>query len=414
MRSGKRWRNAWRSDRSRSPISAFFLLLALVFADPATAQISELPREDSTAGDYFGAAVAIDGDHVIVGATGVDTCGPNSGAAYIYERAGAESWYPSATLAASDCDEGIFFGRSVDLTGRFAAVAASREFFSEEAPNAVYVFERDTTDGVWQEVAKLTGGSEAEEGAFATSLSMDGGRILVTTSGDPSGGAFGGAAYVFERDDSTGTWQRSARLQADPDAEFGVFGASGALQDSVIAVAASTYFRDRPGTIYIFRLREDEWQLDDRVGEVEDFFISVDVDGGRVLAGESKAMRDASGSATLFEWDPATGWHAAHRLRPQKPYGAGAFGSEVALDGDHALIVGFDEQLGLDFNIDRVVFVFRHDAASDTWRQVHVIDVGEVSFGADLDLDGRFAAVGRASEQEPGAVYIVRLPENGW
>ena len=414
MRSGKRWRNASRSDRSRSPIATFFLLLALACAVPAPAQITELPREDSTAGDYFGAAVAIDRDHVIVGATGVDTCGPNSGAAYIYDRGSGESWYQSAELTASDCEAGIFFGRSVDLSGRFAAVAASREFFSEEAPNAVYVFERDSADGTWHEVAKLTGGSEAEEGAFATSLSMDGGRILVTTSGDPSGGAFGGAAYIFERDDSTGTWQRSARLRANPDAEFGVFGASGALQDSLVAVAASTYFRDRPGTIYIFRLRDDGWHLEDRVGEVQDFFISIDVDGGRVLVGESKAMRDASGSATLFEWDSAIGWHAAHVLRPQKPYGAGAFGSEVALDGDHALVVGFDEQLGLDFNIDRVVFVFRHDAANSSWRQVHVIDVGEVAFGADLDLDGQFAAVGRASEQEPGAVYIVRLPENGW
>jgi len=275
----------------------------------------------------------------------------------------------------------------------------------------VYVYERDTLSGRWLEVAKLTGGSAAEEGAFATSVSVDQGRILVTTAGDPAGGRFGGAAYVFERIDSTGAWKQTALLRGDDDAARGVFGTAGSLQDSLIAVAASTYFQDRPGSVYIFELDGDTWRRAARVGDVDDFFISVDVDEGRVLAGESKAMRDASGSATILEWNRTNGWHASHVLRPNKPYDAGAFGSVVALDGDYALVVGFDEQLGFDFNIDRVVFVFTYDAASDTWLQVHVIDVGEVAFGADLDANGRFAAIGSASEHEPGSVYIVRLPD---
>lgn len=388
--------------------------MSIILATPAAAQITELPRQDSTAGDFFGAAVAIDGETVVVGATGMDTCGPNSGAAYVYERtAHTDEWTQTAVLVAGDCEEGIFFGRSVDVSGRFAAVAASREFFSEEAPNAVYVFERDTIEDTWYEVAKLTGGSEAQEGAFATSVSMDRERVLVTTSGDPSGAVFGGAAYLFERNDSTGEWTQTARLQVDKDAHHGVFGTSGALEGSVIAVAASTYFQDQPGSVYIFQQEFDSWLPAERVGDVNDFFISIDVDRNRVLVGESKARSDASGSATIFEKNRYDEWYESHVLRPNKPYDAGAFGSEVALDENYALVVGFDEQLGLDINIDRVVFVFKFDHENETWRQIHVIDVGEVSLGTDLDVDGRLAAVGSASEQEPGSVYIVRLPENG-
>lgn len=417
-RSGKNWPLKWRSRRRRSSLRCALALAAGVFVGivigPANsaAQIAELPRPDSVAGDFFGAAVAIDGDHVAVGATGIDVCGPNSGAAFIYERHGVD-WVLTDTLWASDCEPGIFFGRSVDLSGRVAAVAASREFFSEEAPNAVYVFEHDSLSGRWVETARLTGGSASEEGAFATSVSVDEERILVTTAGDPAGAAFSGAAYLFERDRETGDWFESARLRGDEPADGGVFGANGALQGDLIAVAASTYFRERPGSIFIYQKTGDGWSKAAPIGPVEDFFISVDVDRGRVLAGESKAMRDESGSATIFEWDVGIGWHAAHVLRPDVPYDAGAFGSEIALEGDYALVVGFDEQLGFDFNIDRVVFVFRYDASLDEWRQVRVIDVGEVSFGADLDVDGTFAVIGSASEQRPGSVYVVQLPEEG-
>src|SRR5690606_6457425 len=92
---------------------------------------------------------------------------------------------------------------------------------------------------------------------------------------------------------------------------------------------------------------------------------------------------------------------------------AGAFGSEVAPDGDYDLIVGFDEQLGFDFNVHRVEFVFRYDPTTDRWRQVHVIDVGEVSLGAAHHTDACVPANGSAPEQEPGAVYVVYLPDNG-
>ncbi len=388
------------------------LAAGMIGASDSCAQIAELPRLDAVPGDFFGASVAIDGDYVIVGATGIDMCGANSGAAYIYERMGVE-WRLSQTLSPSDCEPEMFFGRSVDLSNRIAVVAASREFFSEEAPNAVYVFERDTLSGRWVETARLTGGTAAEEGAFATSASVDQGRILVTTAGDPAGGKFGGSAYVFERDEATGEWSESIRLEGDAPGAFGVFGAEGVLQDSILAVAASTYFQERPGTVYIHRKTNGMWTREARIEGIDDFFISLDVDAGRVLAGESRSMRHASGSASIFERDGRKGWHRTHVLRPAIPYDAGAFGSEVALDGDYALIVGFDEQLGFDFNVHRVVFVFRYDPTTDRWRQVHVIDVGEVSLGADLDADGGVAVIGSASEQEPGAVYVVYLPDNG-
>lgn len=412
MKSG----NNWPTASPKSSHAVVRLVAGLVAAScvvaTASAQITVLPRADSSTGDFFGTAVAIHEHRILVGATGVDSCGTNSGAAYVYRRAEAEeeSWSLEAVLQPDDCEPETFFGRSVDLGDRFAVVAASREFFSRETPNAVYVFERDTTSGAWPQIAKLTGGAALQEGSFATSVSLDGDRLLVTSSGDPSGRRTDGAAYLFDYDPATRQWVRRQRLTGSGTLKRGVFGTSGALDRRVAAVTASTYFRNEPGSLFIFEERASGSWSEFHFRDVEDFFISVDAHDGRVLVGESKARRDDSGTATLFEKDSDGAWRMAQELRPSQPYAAGAFGSAVALDGDYALVVGFDEQLGLDVNIDRVVFVFKYDDAAGEWRQHHVLDVGEVSFGAAVDVHRRYAVVGSASDHAPGAAFVARLP----
>lgn len=416
MRSGKNWQSASGVHRPSCDLRhagyvlAMFLL-ASCLSHRVDAQITALPRADSASGDFFGTSVAVHLDRVLVGATGVSTCGTNSGAAYVYRRSSSdgETWSLEATLEPDDCELGAFFGRSVDLSDRFAVVAASREYFNQETPNAVYVFERDTTDGAWSQVAKLTGGPASLEGSFANSVSLDGNRLLVTATGDLSGNRVHGAAHLFDYDPSTRQWVRRLRLEGSGSLGRGVFGTSGAIDGEVAAVTASTYARDRPGSLYIFEADPIDGWIERRFGGIDDFFISLAVDDGRVLVGESEA-RNGSGTATLFEKNAEGQWHVSHVLRPQKPYDSGAFGSAVTLDGDLALVMGFDEQLGLDFNIDRVVFVFKRDPASGHWRQHQVLDVGEVAFGTDIDVQDRYAVIGSASEDRPGAAYVARLP----
>ena len=395
--------------RDRTSIVGRFLvtaLLACAVAPAAPAQIFELPRADSTMGDFFGTAVAISGSRVLVGATGEDVCGDNSGAAYIYERSGIE-WEQTALLTPSDCEPGRFFGRSVALDDDVAVISATQEFFSQEAPNSVYVFEPDSA-GSWRETARLTGGSSSDEGPFATAVSVHGGRILVTAAGNPAGSLRSGAAYVFERT-SDGAWARSHRFTV-PSTRFGIFGTSGAIHGDRAVVSASTYFRYLPGAVYFFEYdaASGEWKEAARHGGIDDFFISVDLDGRHAVVGESKAGRNDAGAAIIFEDGPSGRWIREEIIRPGNPYSHGAFGTDVAIDGDYALIAAYDEQLGLDFNVHRVVYVFKQ-SADGSWQQHQVIDVGESAFGASLDVDGKFAVIGSAGDAEPGAAYVVRL-----
>lgn len=374
----------------------------------ASAQIYKLPHPDTTRGNFFGAAVSIEGNRALVGASAEDVCGESSGAAYIFERdAEGETWKEVARLSASDCAAGDFFGRSLSLSGDRALIAAAETFFNTYASNAAYIFERDSA-GTWREVARLTGEYGTNEGSFASSVSLDGDRALITTSGDPGGKP--GAAYVYERSEQ-GMWTRVARLSGSGDPREGVFGGYGQLDGDRAVVTASTYYRYKPGSIYLFERNTatGAWEEVQRIAGVNDFFISVDLDGDRLIVGESRGGSRGSGAVTLYGRSASGKWVLAQTIEPSYPYEYGAFGTEVALKGNYALIVGYDEQLGFSFNVDRVVYLFKFDADGQ-WRQIRVIDVGEVAFGTAVDVGEDAALVGQASELEAGSVYIIGLP----
>ena len=385
------------------------ILLALCAPGVAQAQIRALAHADTTAGDFFGAAVSLDADQrrVLVGATGEAACGANAGAAYVFERDTTGVFVEAVRLAPADCAAGDFFGRAVALSGDRALIAAGGEVVDPHRPNAAYVFERDST-GAWNEVAKLTAESGQTEGVFARSVALDGDRALVTTGGDPARRAYGGAAYIFERT-SDGSWKQAARLTASGGTASGIFGSAGDLDGDRALVTASPYAPDGTGTIYLFeRDGAGVWAEAGRIGGVESFEVHADLDGDRLLVGHSRSGPNRSGTAVFYHRNGDGRWRRIATLLPSVPYRDGSFGTAVTLDGDRALVVGYSEQIGLEVNIDRVVYAFAYlpDAG---WVQQQVLDVGEWAFGGAVDQAGRAAIIGSAAEGRPGAAYLVDL-----
>ncbi len=384
------------------------VVLTLIPNETARGQIFRLPPPDTTSGNYFGSAVGVDGKVAIVGASGDAGCGENSGAAYVYELGLDGEWSESARLEPSDCQEGLFFGKAVAVSGRRVVVTAYLPFFSKAASNSVYVFEKEPDSGKWVQTDLIRRMTEEDEGPFAASVALSGERILITTAGDTSRGSFGGAAYVYEYDGSS--WIAAARLTPSLGTARGVFGTSAALDGDLAVVSASTYLARKPGSVYVFELAPDSgsWIESAVLAGIRDFFISVDVDGDRILVGESKGGTRNTGRARIFEKDGDGRWVAVASLAPPARFSKGGFGSLVSIKGDHALIVGFDEQLEFEFNIDRVVYLFER-RRSGRWLQKHIIDVGDVSFGSAIDLNSGEAIVGQASDRQPGQAYVVTI-----
>ncbi len=385
----------------------WLLWLSLVLgACSARAQLVPLwplPVPDTLADNAFGEAVALGPDRVVVGAGGVHGCGPASGAVYVYERRGV-TWTLAAVLQPDDCAPGRHFGRVVALDGdRILAVAAGQPYRTEVA-DAAYVFERDTS-GRWHQTARLTAPPNAPTGAFGAAVALNGRRAVVSTWGDPARRR-PGAAYVFAQQPD-GNWVLEATL-TDTLAPGGPWpGGAVAFDGNVVALAAPSYRYDRASAVLLFVRRSDgNWRRDTTLSGIRDFNPALALTDGELLVGERLGGRRSGGRVRHYRHRGGR-WTFVAALDPPQPYPNGGFGAVLAFDGRRALVSGFDEQLGLDFNVDQVVYVFVHTA--DRWCLWRRIDPGEKAFGAALSLHGDLALIGVPREGAPGAAYLIPL-----
>ena len=84
---------------------------------------AKLTASDAASHDYFGYSVAVDGDTALIGAHANDDSGLNSGAVYVFTR-NAGVWTEQAKLTASDGALEDYFGTAVALDGDTALIGA--------------------------------------------------------------------------------------------------------------------------------------------------------------------------------------------------------------------------------------------------------------------------------------------------
>jgi hypothetical protein len=166
----------------------------------------KLLADDGAAGDGFGARVALDGDTAVIGASGDDDHGENSGAAYVFTRIGG-IWTQQAKLVPTDVSDGDRFGGSVALDGDTAVVGAIWDDDQGDDSGAAYVFIR--AGGGWTQQAKLLPGDGAAGDLFGV-VALDGDTALIGASYDDGYGLHRGAAYVFVRVGNV--WVEQAKL----------------------------------------------------------------------------------------------------------------------------------------------------------------------------------------------------------
>ena len=161
---------------------AFVMAAALAWSAVATVLKTKLTASDAAASDIFGWSVSISGDWAIVGASGDDDDGEDSGSAYLFKRDG-EVWDQKQKLTAEDADASDYFGMSVSIDGYWAIVGAERNDDDGEDSGSAYIFlTRDSTS--WTELAKLTAADADTQDLFGKSVSIDGEYAIVGAEQD--------------------------------------------------------------------------------------------------------------------------------------------------------------------------------------------------------------------------------------
>ncbi len=152
-------------------------------------QVQKIVASDRELGDYFGWAVSINGDYVVVGARNEkhDVEGNNelnvAGSAYIFERVSG-TWTQVQKIVASDRDAAVEYGSSVSISGNYIVVGALAEDFDEFGGNeltnagATYLYKKNELDE-WIEIKKIVSNNRYSNDWFGYSVSIDGNNIFV-------------------------------------------------------------------------------------------------------------------------------------------------------------------------------------------------------------------------------------------
>ena len=206
---------------------------AYIFVKPvggwvATSTAAKLTASDGADDDWFGVSVALDGGTAVIGASGDDDRGIDSGSAYVFVKPFGTAWTATSTaaakLTADDGAAGDSFGYSVAVDGDTATVGAYQDDDNGDDSGAAYVFTRNS--GVWDDRVKLTADDGEAGDNFGFSVAVDVDTVVVGAYQhdpiDPDSLSYlldAGSAYVFSRD-SNGEWSQKKKL-TDEDGEAG-------------------------------------------------------------------------------------------------------------------------------------------------------------------------------------------------
>jgi hypothetical protein len=159
-------------------------------------QAAKLLPHDGDVFWSFGESVAVSGHRVLVGATTAFAFAPAGGAAYIFENDGTGGWLEVAQLVSDDIANSDFFGIAVALDGDMALVGAENGDYNATDSGAAYVFVRQA-DGTWPQVAKIGASDGAYDDRFGRSLALSGNTAVIGAYWDDDYGTDSGSAYVF-------------------------------------------------------------------------------------------------------------------------------------------------------------------------------------------------------------------------
>lgn len=236
------------------------------------------------AGDYFGEAVALSGDTLVVSAllenscaTGADGDQTNNdcyyaGAVYVFRRRefqGQGTWVQEAYLKASNtdaADEYDYFDRALSLSGDTLAVGADGEDSCAtgvegdqldrgcSGAGAVFVFRRAEQTGIvsWTQEAYLKASNTDPRDHFGSALALSEDTLAIGAPGEQSCATgvdrdqsnddceAAGAVYVFGREGRAGqaSWHQRAYLKASNAEPTDFFGEALSLDAGTLVVGA--------------------------------------------------------------------------------------------------------------------------------------------------------------------------------
>ena len=160
----------------------------MCLGSPASAQTpceaAELFDAAGGTSDVFGTAVAIDGLTAVVGAVYNDDNAWNGGAVSVFRfDPDTSSWVQEQNLVPNDgSGSSDYFGRAVAVVGNTVVIGVPRDDDNGEDSGSAYVFGFDGS--IWIQQQKILPSDGAAGDEFGTSVALEGDTLVIGTIGD--------------------------------------------------------------------------------------------------------------------------------------------------------------------------------------------------------------------------------------
>ncbi|MCB0823091.1 MAG: T9SS type A sorting domain-containing protein [Bacteroidales bacterium] len=341
----------------------FILVCLMLGLSAQNYQIQKVVASDRDQLDFFGEAVAIDGDYAIVGSKYQDS---DEGAAYIFKVNDEGVFEQTAILEAPDPYAGSYFGHSVAIYNKTAVVGAPLEAYDATGTNymteagAIYIFTRGDGEewSFWQKIVPADRDYLAQ---FGYSVALHGEHMVVSARSEKKDEnglnpiTEAGAAYTLIRDGDL--WVINQKIVASDRAEQDWFGEDLAIYGNTIVIgvpwededASGGNTLDRSGSAYVFSFNTDdvwvEYQkivLEDRE-KWDQFGFSVSIWDEQIAIGANFKDKPGAvniidaGSVYMYELNGSI-WEQVDQLYSEDAYYFDEFGYSVSLNGNHLLV----------------------------------------------------------------------------
>ncbi len=273
---------------------------------------------------------------------------------------------------------------------------------------AAYVFERDGS--VWNLIQKLLPPTTGTV-QFGYRVELAGDRLAVSAIADEPGGSPAGAVFVFER--SNGVWNPIARVSPSDGLSGDEFGSSLAWVGGTLLVGARHH--DEPGgAVYAYEESGGGYSETQKLTPPEDmagFGYALSGDGERVLVGApySTIVADGDGAAVVYERSGGS-FAPVATLRANDPGAISYFGQAVKLSGDRLIVGASPREMEATEVLDASGGYLFHRANGE-WLQVAKLknsddNVGDATSAGVVGLTDDGAAIsGGGGNNAKGGIY---------
>lgn len=407
--------------RYQASVRIFILLLSLVFVPAWAGSVydgwgSQHVPGPSSGGSQFGSAVAVDGDHALIGASfwqRDEMFSHGRVDAYVFEGG---VWQKNGSLEPDDSYQNLRFGASVALAGDLAVVSAPGSIVNGvNNSGAGYVFRR--IDGNWIQEARLVADEATNGASFGTSVAVANDRVLIAAETfNVDGQNNAGVVYAFRL--TADGWEQEARLQATEPVGAARFGNAIAMHGDRAVIGSNFAVVDgvaNGGAVYVFEHDGNDWNEVERLlpsdhAAHQQFGHSVDLSDDRLVVGAPRTAIDGIafvGATYVFELESA-GWSETKRLVSADGGNNEGYAESVSVDGERLLVGSMRASIeGVDYV--GAAYLYEHDGSD--WGQVAKLGPMEPenseysNFGHSASLSGERIVVGQPNLQVDNEIH---------